>query len=164
MIEIEEMSKNEVNELLGRMNYGHLATSRNDQPYVVPVHFVYEDPVIYVYTTEGKKSEIIKENPQVCLQTEDVKNNQDWQSVVVTGEAVQIDDADERDKAMRLLSAANPTMTPAVSIRWMDSWVRENIEVILKITPRTITGRATVSKSATDKPFVPGDKRRTIIN
>lgn len=163
MIEIEEMRKDEVDELLARLNYGHLATSRNDQPYVVPVHFVYDKPLIYVYTTEGKKSEIIRTNPQVCLQSEDVKNNQDWQSVVVIGDAVQVDDVDERDRAMKLLTAVNPTMTPAVSIRWMDSWVRENIEVILKITPRMITGRATVAKSDTGKPFAPGDNRRSTI-
>ena len=59
MIEIEEMRKSEVDVLLSHLNYGHLATSRNDQPYVVPVHFVYDGTLIYVYTTEGKKSEII---------------------------------------------------------------------------------------------------------
>lgn len=163
MIEIEEMRKDEIVELLSRLNYGHLATSRNDQPYVVPVHFGFDGTVIYVYTTEGKKSEIIRANPQVCLQSEDVNTNQDWQSVVVIGDAVQVDDAEERNAAMKLLTEINPTMTPAVSIRWMDSWVRENVEVILKITPRMLTGRATVAKSETDKPFAPGDNRRSTI-
>ena len=97
------------------------------------------------------------------MQAEDVKNNQDWQSAVIIGDAIQVNDPEERDKAMKLLTDINPTMTPAVSIRWMDSWVRENIEVILKITPRMITGRSTVAKSDSDKPFAPNDRRSTIF-
>lgn len=163
MIEIEEMRTNEIEELLKTVGYGHLATARNNQPYVVPVHYAYDKPLIYVYTTEGKKSEIIKVNPQVCLQVEDVKSNQDWKSVIALGDAEQVSDPAERERALKLVAEVNPTLSPAVSIRWMDSWVRENIEVILKITPRMLTGRATIAKSDTDAPLAAGERSRSSI-
>ncbi len=163
MIEIDEMRKGEMADLLKRCGYGHLACSRNDQPYVVPVHYAYDDENVYVYTTEGKKSEIIRANPQVCLQTEEVTDNRNWKSVIVIGDAFQVDDPAERDRALDLVAKVNPTLTPAVSIRWMDSWVRENIEVILRIKPRMMTGRATVERSDSDVPYAPDESRRSTI-
>lgn len=160
MIEIEEMTSVESGRLLHRVGYGHLACCRSNQPYVVPIHYAYDEPTLYIYTTEGKKAEIIRVNPQICLQVEDVEDNENWMSVIVTGDAEQLFDEKERDTAMRFLTAVNPTMTPAVSIRWMDNWVRENVEVIYRITPRTITGRKTVDRSHTDATLAPPEKEK----
>jgi len=155
MIEIEQMHKDEMEELLARLNYGHLACSNDDVPYVVPVHFAYDAPSVYIYTTEGKKAEMIRKNPRVCLQAEEVQDRRNWKSVIINGEAHQVMDADERQRAIDLITQINPTLTPAVSIRWMDSWVRENVEVILKITPEYKTGRSTVERSDTTAPYAP---------
>ena len=146
MIEVKELSDQEITDFLKKSVYGHLACSRNGEPYVVPVHFVYDDGEIYVYTTEGKKYEIIRENPRVCLQSEDVIDNRHWVSVIVDGEASQITDQAERERAIKLITAVNPTLTPAVSIHWMDSWVRENIEVIYRIYPLRMTGRRSLDR------------------
>ncbi|MBX3242935.1 MAG: pyridoxamine 5'-phosphate oxidase family protein [Acidobacteria bacterium] len=158
MIEVEDMRHSEIIALLKEIDYGHLGCSENGQPYIVPVHFAYDEHYIYVYTTEGKKTEIIRSNPHVCLQVEKVHDNRNWKSVLIRGTAAIVDDPAERDKAVELIAEVNPTLTPAVSIRWMDSWVRENIEAILRIAPDTLTGRASVNKSETEKPFVPTAK------
>ncbi|HCA59485.1 MAG TPA: pyridoxamine 5'-phosphate oxidase family protein [Blastocatellia bacterium] len=155
MIEVVEMRMSEIEQLLDEVNYGHLGCSQNGMPYVVPVHFAWAKPVIYIYTTEGKKAEIIRGNPKACLQLEDVKNKRDWRSVIVQGEAAQVTDHEEREKALKLVAEINPTLTPAVSIRWMDSWVRENIEVILKLTPTVMTGRFSVDRQGDEVPMVP---------
>ncbi len=158
MIEVEDMRHSEITALLKEIDYGHLGCSEDDKPYIVPVHFAYDEPNIYVYTTEGKKTEMIRTNPNVCLQVENVRDNRNWKSVLIRGTAVIVDDPAERDKAVKLIAEINPTLTPAVSIRWMDSWVRENIEAILRIDPEILTGRASVNKSETEKPFVPVSK------
>ena len=102
---------------------------------------------MFIYTTEGKKFEIIKINPRICLQVEEVTDNQHWQSVIVDGIAEQITDKDEREKALKIIIEANPTLTPAMSIRWMDNWVRENIAVVYRVTPTSVSGRRTVDRS-----------------
>lgn len=144
MIAVEEMSSGQIKEILKRVGYGHLGMARGKSPYVVPINYVYEDPYIYVYTTEGKKTEIIRDNPEVCLQVEDVKSNKDWVSVMAVGEAVRIMNNTEREQALKIILDANPTLTPALSVRWMDSWIRENVEVIYRIKPRMLTGRVTI--------------------
>lgn len=94
MIRIEDMSDPEISALLSKINYGHLGCSRNDQTYVVPIHFAFMDPYIYIYTTDGKKSAILAENPKICLQVEEVTDNERWQSVILNGQAEEITDDD----------------------------------------------------------------------
>lgn len=146
MIEIEDMSHDEVESLLSRVNYGHLGCSRNDHPYVVPIHFSYIDGVAYLYTTEGKKSEMMDANPEVCLQVEEVVNNENWSSVVFIGQAKRVTAESEREMALAAVVSTNPTLTPARSVRWIDNWVRDtrDTDVIYGIKGRVVTGRRTV--------------------
>jgi nitroimidazol reductase NimA-like FMN-containing flavoprotein (pyridoxamine 5'-phosphate oxidase superfamily) len=160
MIAVEEMNNGQIREVLRRVGYGHLGLARGNHPYVVPVHYAYDDPYLYIYTTEGKKTEIIRANPEICLQVEEVGDEKNWQSVMITGTAEVLHDTQEREHALEFILAANPTLTPAVSIRWMDCWVRENIEVIYRIKPRMMTGRATIEQSETQAAFAPREKKR----
>ncbi len=148
MVEVEEMNDEVSKKLLGRIGFGHLGMVRDTHPYVVPVNYAYDDPHLYIYTTEGKKTEIIEGNQEVCLQVEEVTDKQHWQSVIVSGDAVPLTEKEEIARAMKLIVATNPTLTPALSIHWMDDWVRLNHEVVYRITPTTITGRETVDRGA----------------
>ena len=152
MIEIEEMRESEAREVLGRLNYAHLGLSQDNLPYVVPVHYASDGHDLFIYTTEGKKADIIRVNPEVCLQAEDVENNEDWKSVIVFGTAEQITDEDARQGALDLILKINPQLTPAISVRWMDSWVRQNIEVIYRIRTRSISGRQTIKRKWPQRP------------
>lgn len=144
MIQVEEMTTDEAEELIARVGYGHLGCSLRDVPYIVPIHYAYAKPFVYIYTTEGHKYEIIRENPNVCLQVEDVHDNTDWKSVMIIGFAHKVTDAMERKKARTMIAKNNPSLTPAISIRWMDNWVRENREVVFRIEPVSITGRYSI--------------------
>jgi nitroimidazol reductase NimA-like FMN-containing flavoprotein (pyridoxamine 5'-phosphate oxidase superfamily) len=143
MIEILEMRDSEIDDLLKRSNYGHLACSQNDVPYVVPIYFAYEKPLIYVYTTVGLKSKIIDQNPKVCLQVEEFSPTGGWKSVVIMGEAEKIVDRVEREKAVEVIRVSNPSLLPALAIKWSNDWMRKNVEVVYKIKVREATGRFT---------------------
>ncbi len=158
MIEVVDLSDDEITEVLARVGYGHLACCRDGKPYVVPVHYGYSDGKVYIYTTEGKKADIIASNPAVCLQVEDVADNRDWISVILDGVAVKLQRGAERDKALDAVVAVNPTLTPAVSIRWLDAWVRENIEAIYRIDATATSGRRSLDRSA--PPVVPQASRQ----
>ena len=143
-VQVQEMDNKDIKTLLQRVGYGHLGLVRETHPYVVPIHYAYENPHVYIFTTEGKKTEIIENNPEVCLQVEEVTDEKHWQSVIVTGDAVQLTDKKEIKQAMDLILARNPRLTPALSIHWMDQWVRGNLQVVYRITPTIMTGRTTV--------------------
>ena len=143
MIEILEMSHTEIDALLARSRTAHLGCSQNDQPYVVPIFYVYQKPDIFIYTTAGLKSGIIAENPKVCLQVEEVDDDGAWQSVVVIGEAEQIVDPGEREKAIEIVRSVNPTLLPALAVKWSNDWMRKNVEVVYRIKINSVTGRLT---------------------
>lgn len=155
MIEVLDMSESEITELLARVGYGHLACCVDEKPYVVPVHYGFSGGKIYIYTTEGKKADIIAKNAAVCLQIEEVIDNRNWKSVIVDGEAVKLERGEERDRALDAVVAVNPTLTPAVSIRWLDEWVRENVEVIYRIEVKTTSGRRSLDREGSPQ-IVPG--------
>jgi nitroimidazol reductase NimA-like FMN-containing flavoprotein (pyridoxamine 5'-phosphate oxidase superfamily) len=142
MIEILEIPIEEVESLLMRVGFGHFGCSLEGQPYVVPINYAYDKQYLYIYTTAGLKTEILKRNPLVCLQVEEFEETGTWRSVVVTGEATPIHDRAEREKAVELIRSSNPTLLPALAIKWTDNWIRENIEVVYRIKILTASGRS----------------------
>jgi nitroimidazol reductase NimA-like FMN-containing flavoprotein (pyridoxamine 5'-phosphate oxidase superfamily) len=148
MLEIEEMGSDDINDLIETSSFGHLGCSRDDEPYVVPINYAFVEPHLYIYTTEGKKADILKSNPRVCLQIERIKDRTDWESVVIHANAHEVSDADEREKAVRAILKINPTLTPAISVQWMDDWVRENIEILFRLDISSKTGRKTAGSRA----------------
>ena len=99
MVEVQQMDDKDSKKLLGRVGYGQLGLVRDSHPYIVPVHYAYEESHVYIFTTEGNKTEIIERNPEVCLQVEDVTDEKHWQSVIVTGDAVKLTDKKEIKQA-----------------------------------------------------------------
>ena len=144
MIEILEMRDAEVHELLKRVGYGHLACSRDDQPYVVPINFVFDGDEIFIYTTAGLKTDVIKSNPKICLQVEELHPDEGaWRSAVVMGEAYEIVDRSEREKAVELVRASNPSLLPALAIKWSNDWMKKNVEVVYRVKILSLAGRFT---------------------
>jgi len=139
--QIVDLGNAEIYELLDRANYGHLGLSRDNRPYVIPIHFAFGRPGIYFYTTEGMKTEIIDKNPTVCLQVEEIKDREHWESVIIIGEAERLTVEDDIDRAMKLIRHVNPNLSPAWSMRWLDEWVRANIEVVYRISTTEMSGR-----------------------
>lgn len=82
---IHEMSAEECRGFLARTWMGRLGCSFNDQPYVVPICFAYEDDFIYVFATVGQKIVWMRANPKVCIQIDEIKSESHWESVIVNG-------------------------------------------------------------------------------
>ena len=156
MIEVEEMDTQEVHGLLQRAGYGHLGCARNNRPYVVPIHYAYDDPDIYIFTTEGMKTEFIAANAEVCLQVEEVVDAANWKSVIATGKAELLTVKEEMEHAMQHITKANPTLTPALNKMWVDSWGRASNVTLYRIRPDMISGRKTTG--AGDTQPSPNDK------
>jgi len=144
--QIVDMDNKQIGALLQRVNFGHLGVCRDGRPYVIPIHFAYDKPGIFFYTTEGLKTEILDVNPTVCLQVEDITDREHWESVIVTGEAERLQTQREIDHAMKLIKIVNPKLVPAWSIRWMDSWIRANHDLVYRISSYMKTGRRTLDK------------------
>ncbi len=130
--------------LLQREKFGHLGCSRDGRPYVVPMHYAYDGKEFYFFTTQGMKTQFIDANPQVCLQVEEIQDTTHWRSVMVVGKATEITQPDEMQRAMKLITENNPSLTPAISATQLDSLGRAVDIALYCITPELIDGRKTV--------------------
>ena len=82
---INEMTETESGAFLANASLGRLGCSLDNQPYVVPIYFVYEPDYIYVLSTFGQKTEWMRRNPNVCLEVDEITNQSQWMSVIAKG-------------------------------------------------------------------------------
>ena len=143
MLKVEDMSPAEMHALLQRGSFGHLGCARDNRPYVLPMHYAYDGKELYFFTTHGMKTQYIKANSQVCLQVEEIKDPTHWKSVMVIGLAGELTSAEETQRAMKLITERNPSLTPAISATQLDSLGRAVDIALYRITPEIIDGRQT---------------------
>ena len=144
MLKVEDMAPAEMHALLRRESYGHLGCSRDGRPYVVPMNYAYDGKEFYFFTTQGMKTKYIDANPQVCLQVEEITDTTHWRSVMVVGKAEELTNAEETQRAMKLITERNPSLTPAISATQLVTWGRAVDIALYRIRPELIDGRKTV--------------------
>ena len=100
---ILEMSPSEIDEFVVSQKIGRVGCHVGGETYVVPVIYAWDAGCIYIYTTEGKKVDMMRENPRVCFEIDEHQSNGAWRSVIVQGmfEELRGDDA---ARALRIIS------------------------------------------------------------
>jgi nitroimidazol reductase NimA-like FMN-containing flavoprotein (pyridoxamine 5'-phosphate oxidase superfamily) len=82
---IEEMTIGECRAMLAGTHVARLACALNNQPYIVPIHVVFDGVSLYGYSALGRKIEWMRQNPLVCLEIDELIGGRSWESVVVFG-------------------------------------------------------------------------------
>ena len=106
---IKELTTEECCKILAEKRVGRLACARDNQPYIVPFHFVVDSgKYCYAVSTLGQKIEWMRANSLVCIEFDDIQNQFEWTSLVVFGCYQELPDASkfetERNRAYELLS------------------------------------------------------------
>lgn len=100
---IDEMSPGEIDEFMLTQKVGRVGCSSDGETYVVPVIFARHDDCLYVYTTEGKKVEMMRKNARVCFEVDEYLVTGGWRSVIVQGTYEELHDEDAR-RALKIIS------------------------------------------------------------
>lgn len=139
---IEEMTESECRRMLAAAQVARLACALNGQPYIVPIHLQVEGDFVYGYATLGRKIEWMRENPQVCLEIDELTTAQQWASLVIVGRYEElphtVEYEDERMIAERLFQKRPMWWEPA-SVP-LAGHVRR-VPVVFRIRIDRITGR-----------------------
>ena len=88
--------------MLGESFIGRLGCHREGETYVVPISFALDGKRIVGQTTVGKKVQMMRANPKVCVQVDKGQALDDWQSVILWGEFRELP-AGEKPAAARAL-------------------------------------------------------------
>jgi uncharacterized protein len=100
---IHELNPGECGEVLKRAHLGRLGCARYDQPYIVPIHFSFDQPrnCVYAFSTVGQKIEWMRENPKVCLEVDEIADKNHWITVLVIGRYQEIQEDPDESEARR---------------------------------------------------------------
>ena len=121
-MEVNEMTREECSKFLEHASLGRLGCSFENQPYVVPIHFAYEDTYLYGFSTFGQKVRWMRANPNVCVPTDKIENQGEWISVIVYGEYEELPEPQytaERTHASSLLAKRHHWWLNALGERQM---------------------------------------------
>lgn len=112
-----DLTHQECFEMLARLKFGRLGCSRDNQPYVVPIYFAYQQRYLYSFAALGQKIEWMRANPLVCVEVDEVIAHDHWISVIVRGRYEELLDAPEwqpeRELAHALLQQQAAWWEPA---------------------------------------------------
>ena len=97
------MSQTEMERFLKGHLYGRLGLCLENEPYVVPVAYGYDQGRIYFHSAkQGKKLDFIKRNDRVCFEIDEWQKG--WASVICYGRIVLRDDLEAKSRCLKLLT------------------------------------------------------------
>ena len=99
---IGNLINEQIEELLTRNVLGRIGCNDAEKNYVVPVNYTYDGKFIIAHSVMGMKIEIMRKNPKVCFEVDEMKSFTNWKSVIVWGEYQELTQERDRYYAMKL--------------------------------------------------------------
>jgi uncharacterized protein len=106
------MSNEEIEATLRRQWVGRLGCSANDRPYVVPIAYTFDGTYIYGFSALGRKIEIMREQPLVCFEVDEIDGDSLWRSVVAEAVYEELINDGERRLAIAYLNSGEGGFVP----------------------------------------------------
>ncbi|HRI21438.1 MAG TPA: pyridoxamine 5'-phosphate oxidase family protein [Panacibacter sp.] len=99
---IDKLSEEQIDAVLKENVLGRIGCNDGIKTYVVPVNYAYDGKYIIAHSVMGMKIQMMRKNPSICFEVDDMKSFTKWKSVIVWGQYQEL--ADERDRyyAMKL--------------------------------------------------------------
>jgi nitroimidazol reductase NimA-like FMN-containing flavoprotein (pyridoxamine 5'-phosphate oxidase superfamily) len=98
---IGKLSDKEVEMVLAHNFLGRIGCHDEGKTYVVPVTYVYDGKDIIIHSMPGTKIQMMRRNPQVCFEVDEVKDFANWKSVILQGEYQEYSNVRDRYRAVR---------------------------------------------------------------
>lgn len=160
---IREMSRDECLRILAEARLARLACARENQPYVVPIYYAYDELLkgLYGLTFSGRKVEWMRANPRVCVEVDKIVAGGQWVSVIGIGRYEELpqsatsepprlpfgdrppdrgdgqrdddDGRDEQERAWQLLKPIHPVWFEPACTAWAARVHRNPAEPVIPI-------------------------------
>jgi hypothetical protein len=143
------LEADKIEALLHQQYIGRLGCHSEDITYVVPITYAYDGDYIYGHAYHGMKIDMMKKNPHVCLQVDDIDSMFNWVSVIAWGEFEILDtDAGRLHAQTVILGRSIPFAPP-------DMMSPEVIAYRIRITKKTGRMNESHLRSARDNATAP---------
>jgi nitroimidazol reductase NimA-like FMN-containing flavoprotein (pyridoxamine 5'-phosphate oxidase superfamily) len=127
------LNNEEARRLLQTAKVSRLGCIVNGEPYVVPVNCHLEGDYLYSHSLAGLKITGLRENPRVCVQTDEIDSDLRWRSAIAFGRYEELTNPDERADVLNKLLRRFPMLTPVESAIAVDGSAPDVIVFRIKI-------------------------------
>ena len=111
------LNSKQIEHVLQRLIVGRIGCHVDNMTYVVPVTYAYDGTYIYGHTKKGLKIDMMRKNPMVCFEVDDMENMSNWRSVIAWGKFEELNTPEERNEGVRILmDTVMPLMTGETTI------------------------------------------------
>jgi len=137
----------QIETLLTSQVIARLGCGQGEELYVVPVLFAYDKPYIYSHTREGRKVALMRQQPQVCMEVDQIDNLSNWRSVIIWGKFEELTGNAAEEGLQVLKNRLYPLTTSSYSQSLLDlqakdvARVEQRAEVIYRIRIERQSGR-----------------------
>jgi len=146
---IGRLTHEQIEEVLRENVVGRIGCSEGKKIYVVPVNYIYDGKYIIAHSVMGMKIEMMRKNPQVCFEVDEIKNFTNWKTVIAWGEYQELHDERDRYYAMKLfvdrvirMKISETAIPPEISEQRVHPRSPGNIKpIIYRIVISESTGR-----------------------
>lgn len=97
-----DLTREEIDDLFRSQVIARLGCHEGGRTYVVPIAYAYDGAAVYIHSYEGRKLAMMRKNPEVCVEIEDLRGPTDWRTVVAWGRFEELTGA-AADQALALL-------------------------------------------------------------
>jgi nitroimidazol reductase NimA-like FMN-containing flavoprotein (pyridoxamine 5'-phosphate oxidase superfamily) len=146
---IGSLSYEAAKEVLQSNILGRIACNDGTKNYIVPVNYVFDGRHIIAHSVVGMKIHMMRKNPKVCFEVDEMKNMTNWKSVIVWGEYQELTEERDRYAAMKLfvdrtmrMKISETAIPPEIASQRLHPRSPGNIKpVVYRIVIEEITGR-----------------------
>ena len=97
-----KLTEEQIEGVLSNNSVGRIGCSDGQQTYVVPVTYVYDGRHIIAHSIYGMKIRIMRSNPSVCFEVDEIESPLKWKSVIAWGTYQELREERERMQAISL--------------------------------------------------------------
>lgn len=97
------LTQQQIDQVLLNNITGRIGCYDGEKCYIVPISYVFNEKYIIAHSREGMKIDIMRKNPNVCFEVDEMTNMSNWRSVIAWGTYEEIKDNRERYYAMKFL-------------------------------------------------------------
>ncbi|MBS1575665.1 MAG: pyridoxamine 5'-phosphate oxidase family protein [Bacteroidetes bacterium] len=146
---IGSLSFEAAKEVLASNIIGRIGCTDGTKTYVVPVNYVFDGKHIIAHSVAGMKIQMMRKNPKVCFEVDEMKSLTNWKSVIVWGDYQELTDERDRYTAMKLfvdrtmhMKISETAIPPEISGQRLHPRSPGNIKpIVYRIVIEEMTGR-----------------------
>jgi len=132
------LTDEEIRKLLHGARVARLGCIVNGEPYVVPINYHLEDNHLYSHSLPGMKIFALRQNPQACVQVDEIEDDLRWRSAIAFGKYEEIIKPNQRADVLAKLLHKFPMLTPVESAIAIDG--SSPPVIVFRITIERLTG------------------------